>query len=159
MKRVLLSGIAALVVAGCSGANAPAPQAEDAALQNYATTARQVMLGLTIPAMDVLWGVPNNPPANDGDWERVAANAVMVAESGNLLLTGPRNPHMDDWTANVQEMIKYALQAADAAQRHDLDGVSDAGDLIYDSCDSCHNVYMPLKAAEIAEAAAAQAGD
>ncbi len=112
------------------------------------------MLGLTIPATDVVWGVGNETPADDAAWERVAANALMVAESGNLLLTGSRNPQQADWTEMTHEMIKYARAAAEAAQKHDVDGVTEAGDELYNACDSCHNKYMPAKAAELAGAAA-----
>ncbi|MGC4029515.1 MAG: hypothetical protein QM696_11620 [Steroidobacteraceae bacterium] len=155
MNRMLSCGLAALVLAGCS-ARESAPPAP--ALESYAT-ARQVMLGLTIPATDVIWGVANEMPADDAAWERVVANALMVAESGNLLLTGPRNPQQADWTQMVQEMIKHARAAAAAAEKHDVDGVAAAGDELYNACDSCHNKYMPAKAAELAgqQADAAQA--
>lgn len=149
MNRILLGSMAAIALAGCSAKQSEVVTPAAPALESYAT-ARQVMLGLTIPATDVVWGVAAAAPADDVAWDKVVASALMVAESGNLLLTGPRNPQQADWTQMVQEMIKHARAAAAAAEKHDADGVSAAGDELYAACDSCHNKYMPAKAAEIA---------
>jgi hypothetical protein len=154
MNRIVLGSLVAIALAGCSAKESAVTPAAAPALESYAN-AKQVMLGLTIPATDVVWGVAATPPADDAAWDKVAASALMVAESGNLLLTGPRNPQQADWTQMVQEMIKHARAAAAAAEKHDADGVAAAGDELYGACESCHNKYMPAKVAEIAAESAA----
>ena len=57
-------------------------------LQAFAST-RQIMLGITIPTSDVVFQVSAKAPADEREWEKVAANAAALAESGNLLMMAP----------------------------------------------------------------------
>lgn len=135
---------------GLSAACAPKPPSTEAtvaapAIENLATT-RQVMLGLTIPASDVLFQV--SEPPDDAAWDRIVANAVMLAESGNMLLTGARDLSQPEWTQHARELVARSKVAADAAARHDVDAVLEAGNGIYEVCEACHVKYMPARAAE-----------
>lgn len=103
------------------------------------------MLGLTIPASEVIWGVGTKAPEGDADWERVTANAVMLAESGLMLMSGPRDLKQTEWTQYASDMVRHARTATEAAQKRDVDALLAAGDEIYTSCDTCHNKYMPAK--------------
>ena len=158
MSRLALTAAAAalLLVACGSKQTGTATPAAGAGAAEFLATNRQVMLGLTIPASDVLFQVGSKPPENDAEWDRVVANAVMLAESGNLLLQGPRDLHQPEWTQHANDMIARAKVAAEAASKHDVDGVLAAGDSIYEVCENCHNKFMPAKVAETAgqEAAA-----
>jgi hypothetical protein len=104
------------------------------------------MLGLTIPSSDVLFQVGEKPPADDATWDRVAANAVMLAESGNMLLTGTRDLAQPEWTQHARELVARAKVAADAAAKRDVDAVLEAGNGIYEVCEACHARYMPARA-------------
>lgn len=152
MIRIASVGVGvALLLAACSPRSgeevqAPAQTASADALQSSATS-RQVMLGLTIPASEVIWGVGSNVPASDADWDRVTANAVMLAESGLMLMSGPRDLMQPEWTQYASDMVRHARTAAEAAQKRDVDALLAAGDEIYTSCDTCHNKYMPAKVA------------
>lgn len=146
-RHLFLTGIAALCVA-CGGREAGTSTEAAGPIIEPLATSRQVMLGLTIPAADVVWAVGSETPADDLAWERVAANAVMIAESGNMLLAAARNPQHPEWTQQTAAMIAAAKAAAAAAQGHDLDGVLEAGDELYGACESCHNTFMPAKVAE-----------
>lgn len=142
---------AALLLAACSPrpgveVQSEAPTAPADALQSAATS-RQVMLGLTIPASEVIWGVGSNAPASDADWDRVTANAVMLAESGLMLMSAPRDLKQPEWTQYASDMVRHSRSAAEAAQKRDVDALLAAGDEIYNSCDTCHNKYMPAKVA------------
>jgi hypothetical protein len=107
----------------------------------------------------VLFQIGDNAPKDDAGWERIIANAAMLAESGNLLLTGPRNLNQPEWIQKARELVARSRAAGEAAAKHDVDAVLDAGNAIYDTCDTCHNKYMPAKVAELAAAAeAAKAG-
>lgn len=154
--RHCILGVIAVLCAACGAREAAAPAATIAAHEPLATS-RQVMLGLTIPAADVVWGAGSGAPADDLAWEKVTANAVMIAESGAMLLAAPRNPGQPEWTEQAEAMIAAAKAAAEAAQQHNLDGVLEAGDALYASCESCHEKFMPAKVAEIAAEQAAGA--
>ena len=150
--KILLPIVLVVLASGCSSPETP--PAVSAAPENFATS-RQVMLGLTIPAADVVWGVGSAEPADDLAWEKVAANAAMLAESGQLLLSGSRNLQQPVWTTQSQALIEAGKAAAVAAQKHDVDGVLAAGDAMYNACDACHNDFLPAKVAERAQSATA----
>ena len=142
MKSMLFALIGLLLVA-C--AKEPLPKPEP--VETYATT-RQVMLGLTIPASDALFQLGNNAPTTDAEWEKVVATALMLAESGQMLLTGSRNLSQPEWTKQARALVDSAKAAAAAAQAKNVDGVLDAGNTIYEACDGCHQKYMPARQVE-----------
>jgi len=152
---VLAVAISTGLLAACApkppAVQSPAPVPE---IENLATT-RQVMLGLTIPASDVIFQVGGSPPADDAAWDRIVANAVMLAESGNMLLTGPRDLKQPEWAQHARDLVARSRAAADAATKRDVDAVLEAGNGIYEVCDACHARFMPARAAE-QESAASQ---
>jgi hypothetical protein len=157
MNRIstMNAALIAALLAGCGARQAAPPVAAVPALEHIATT-KQVMLGLTIPASDVLFQLGDNLPTDDAGWERVIAAAAMLAESGNLLLSGPRDVKQPDWTRFSQDLVARSKEAMAAAGRHDADAVLEVGNAIYEVCENCHNKYMPAKVAEQAAAAAAK---
>jgi len=137
--------VAVTTVSACSSGKAPeAAKAAAPALQSYATT-RQVMLGLTVPASNLLFQLGDNKPKDDAGWEIVVATALTLAESGNLMLSGTRDLQQPEWTDFSQRLIEAAKKAAVAAQAKDVDQVLDAGNELYEVCDACHQKYLPAK--------------
>jgi hypothetical protein len=125
----------------------PASPPPPLAVESFATT-RQLMLALTIPASDVLFQVGAAAPTDDAGWEKVQANAAMLAESGNLLLTGARAIDAPEWKGFAESLIATSKTALEAAQARDVDKVLDAGNQIYEVCDGCHKKYMAARAGE-----------
>ena len=106
------------------------------------------MLGLTIPASDVLFQVGNAAPKDDAEWEKVQANAATLAESANLLLVPPRLIDAPEWKGFAQNLVSTSKAALEAAQAHDVDKVLEVGNQIYEVCDGCHKKYMAARAGE-----------
>lgn len=152
MRALAISSVIASVVvlAGCGQGAAPeqaaAPAAPPAPVSTV--TSRQIMLGLVIPAADIVWGVANEAPADDAAWEKVAANAAMIAEAGNLMSTGARVVDQGDWLKYVKAMQDAATAAAAGATAKNVDQTSDAGNALYDACDTCHMKYMTARQGE-----------
>jgi hypothetical protein len=150
MKYWLGTLSALVAVAGVSGCSkqpvqtAPPPAP---AVESIATT-RQLMLGLTIPASDVVFQVGSAAPKDDAEWEKVQANAAMLAESANLLLTGPRAIDAPEWTGFAKSLVATSKSALEAAQARDVDKVLEAGNQIYEVCDGCHKKYMAARQGE-----------
>ncbi|MEQ1580142.1 MAG: hypothetical protein ABL964_06090 [Steroidobacteraceae bacterium] len=138
------------VLTGCGKGAAPeqaaAPAAPPAPVSTVTT--RQIMLGLVIPAADIVWGVGSQAPADDAAWEKVAASAAMIAEAGNLMSTGTRVLDQGDWLTYVKAMQDAATAAAAGATAKNVDQTSDAGNMLYDSCDTCHMKYMTARQGE-----------
>lgn len=136
-----------VMLAGCGKGPAPeqasAPAAAPAAAAPTSTvTSRQIMLGLVIPAADIVWGAASAAPADDAAWEKIEANAAMIAEAGNLMMTGARVVDQAEWLTDAKAMVEAATAAAKAANAKNLDQLSDAGNVMYDTCDTCHKKYM-----------------
>lgn len=154
MKRFALVSVmtAGLLVAACSNqqAESSAAHAPAAPAIEPLASSKQVMLGLAIPASDILFQIGDHVPADEAGWDRVVANAVMLGEAGNLLLEAPRLLPQPEWTQHARELVARSKEAAEAAQKHDVDAVLEAGNAIYEVCDACHNQFMPAKVAELA---------
>lgn len=104
------------------------------------------MLGITVPASDVVFQVGSREPEDDAGWERVEANAIALAESANLLKTPPRAVDQGDWLKYADALVDTAQAAASGAREKNVDRVLDAGNAIYEVCDACHKKYMAARA-------------
>jgi hypothetical protein len=136
MKRKTALSVGLLGMAWLAQGAAPEPQA----------STREVMLALTIPASDAVFGVGSKEPTSAAEWERVAANAMLLAESGRLLRTGGRDPGKPEWGQFANELTRAALQAAAAARQQDIDATLEAGNAAYETCEGCHAKFMAVRA-------------
>ena len=86
-------------------------------------------------------GVQVGGPKTDDDWKLVQANALMLAETGNLLLMGPRMKDQGGWVIRTQAMMDAANEAAKAAEEKNTEAIFNAGTKIYQACTGCHVQY------------------
>ncbi len=98
----------------------------------------EIMKAMTIPASSAIWNVGRNPPADEEAWQALRNNAVLLAESGNLLLIGSRAKDEEIWRKTSLAMVEAGSLALKAAKAKDADGVNDAGNLLVDACEMCH---------------------
>jgi len=144
MKRMTWLALPALLVlGGCGQKQEPAPAAPAGPVAEPVATVRQVMLGLTVPASDVLFQIGDHVPDGDAGWESVVATAAMLAESGNLLLRPPHDRGEPEWREFAQQLVARAKEAMTVAGNHDVDAVLEAGNAIYETCENCHMKYLP----------------
>jgi len=90
-----------------------------------------------------LFGVGSKGPQNDMEWEVIEADAMVLAEAGRLLLTEGRAKDNDKWAKDARMLIDTSLAAAKVAREKNVDKVLDAGNAVYEACDSCHTTYLP----------------
>src|SRR5688572_13635952 len=123
MKQSLhsLSVLCLLLLAACNSDPAPASHVQ-APPEPIATT-RQIMLGITAPTSDVVFGVGGKAPETDADWEKVQASALSLAESATLLMSGPRAVDQQEWLKHCNDLISTAKAAAVAAGEKNVDKV------------------------------------
>jgi len=136
---------ATFILTGCGGAS-PTP----AEFPEAIATTRQVMLGITKPASDVVFQVAAKDPASASDWEQVEASAQALAESGILLTRGLRAVNQPEWRQHVKDLIERAGEAAAAARAKNVEETLSAGNRIYEVCDNCHKKFMPARQNEAA---------
>ena len=136
---VIVAIVSAALTAGCSTQPGYQPVA----------SIEQIMEASVEPASNAVFdaaawvnGVQVGGPKNDDDWKMVQANALMLAETGNLLLMGSRMKDQLGWVTRTQAMMDAANEAAKAAEAHDTDAIFNAGTKIYQACLGCHLQYI-----------------
>lgn len=115
-------------------------QAETPVIQDTSTV-KDLMIGLTIPASDYIWGV-EDAPQDDAGWKGIKTNADLLAKSGTLLLSEGRARDGEAWSRESNALISAAGMAGKAADAKNFDLLMEAGEAIYNSCESCHTEYQ-----------------
>jgi hypothetical protein len=112
-------------------------------------TVEQIMEASVEPASNAVFdaaawvnGVQVGGPKTDDEWKMVQANALMLAETGNLLLMGPRMKDQAGWVNRTQAMMDAANEAAKAAEAKNTEAIFNAGTKIYQACTGCHLQYI-----------------
>jgi hypothetical protein len=139
MKAIATLACAAAFI-GC--ARTPEPAAPAAPHFTVVGSNKQIMLALTIPSSEVLFGIGDRPPQDDAGWLAVESAAIALAESGNLLLMPGRAVDTQDWATYSRQLTEKASASLRAAQSRDVDKVLEAGNDVYQVCEDCHKKYM-----------------
>ena len=146
-------GVGFVIAAGRTLRTAPVAASTSATPATPAiATVKHVMRGITMPAAATIWnsvstivdekGTTDLAPKNDAEWAVVSANAAVLAESANMLMTGDRVVDKGDWikfSTALADSAKTALKAADAK---DAPGILAVGEVINAACDACHQRYL-----------------
>jgi len=126
------------LLAGATAAIAQAP----AGMQPVATTL-ELMKGMIEPASNALFDAGDKAPASADDWAKLRMQALLVIESGNLLLMDGRARDKDQWVKDTRAQMDAGQLALKAIAAKDVDKlVGDVGTAIVQSCESCHRHYM-----------------
>jgi len=143
MRPALLLSVAVAglcLPASLLGQTAPARRA--AAGPKAVATVMQVMEAMVIPASDAIFKVPVAPPKSDADWAVLRRQAVLLAESGNLLMVGPRLRDRAAWMKTSIDMREAGAAALKAVTAKNVSALEEAGNLVAESCEACHAVYL-----------------
>jgi hypothetical protein len=114
-------------------------------------TIRQLHDAMITPASDTIFNVGIAAPKTDQEWATMQSAAVMLAESGNLLMIGARAKDRRGWMKMSRAMVDAAALALKAAQARDITALMEASDRIVLVCETCHEPYrdqgrkMPIK--------------
>ncbi len=107
-------------------------------------TVRQLMLGIVKPTSDIIFGVAGQAPKDDKEWTAVQNSALMLAETGNLLLLPGRAKDTNGvWRKNAKVLLAAGTLAFKAANAKDANALTDIGDKIDEACEGCHAQYLP----------------
>jgi len=108
-----------------------------------------VMAGILLPNSETIFNVTKRAPKNDMEWTSVQTSAVILAESGNLLLlpgrkreTGGLVPVQSaEWRKHVTALVEAARSMYKAAQTKSAENVFEACEPLYQACFTCHEMY------------------
>ena len=129
-------------VIACAGMLAMAAVAQAPTFQLVGNMS-QLMIDIIYPASDALFYVDRDPPKDQHDWNILRGQALMLAESGNLLVMPGRARDQENWVKDSKMMIEAGSAAFKAARAKDIEGVRAVNDQLYQSCVSCHQQYRP----------------
>lgn len=101
----------------------------------------QIMLSMSYPMSDALFYIERNPPMNDRDWTAIQNAALMLAESGNLLMMPGRARDQDRWMTDAKLMVDAGAAALKAARAKDMAAILALNEQIVTSCTTCHMDY------------------
>ena len=146
VARVTLALVAgALFCASCGGP--PPPPFKPVA------DVKQLMQAVVDPSSDVVWesvaiiftkdGMEERRPRTAAEWANVRSHAMMLTESGNLLMMSPRAKDGGDWMKMSQALVDTAAAALRAADAKDAEQLLQVGGEIDVACENCHKKYWP----------------
>lgn len=136
MRFVRMTGALLFFLAAATMAQAPTYQPVG--------TVRQIMLGIVKPTSDIIFKVAGEAPKDEKGWAAVQNSALMLAETGNLLLLPGRAKDSNGvWRKNAKALIAAGSLAFKAAQAKDANALTDIGDKIDETCEGCHAQYLP----------------
>ncbi len=137
--------VGALAITGCAAEEPAGPPFD------MRHTTRDLMAGMIDASADALWDAVGTiwdengenywEPETEEDWLQVTGAAMTLIESGNLLMLGSRARDTEQWYQYSQDMIDAAAVALEAAEARDPDRIFDSGEVVYNSCNNCHNTY------------------
>jgi prophage DNA circulation protein len=107
-----------------------------------AATVKEIMQTMTEPSSDVIFTAASEPPTDQQQWEAVRKSAVVLAESGNLLMTGGRVKDNTTWMEMARALVDQADATVKAAEARNSEALSKAGDDVYLTCEVCHARYL-----------------
>ncbi|HJO04191.1 MAG TPA: hypothetical protein QGG47_09460 [Acidobacteriota bacterium] len=141
--RLLLLAWATLAC-GCATETAPAVRMANV---------KQLMGAVIEPAAEVYWdavgaiidenGLDEFAPSSPNEWAAVRNSALVLAESGDLLMVESRAVDQETWATLSLAMNEAGSLALAAADAQDPDAVFDAGAEVYFACAACHAAYAP----------------
>jgi hypothetical protein len=102
------------------------------------------MLDIIYPSSnDILLAIYRGGPKDDQEWATVRRGALILAESGNLLMLRGRARDLTDWMKNTKLLVDAGNAAYKAAQVKDGNALAALAGALDASCTTCHKQYRP----------------
>jgi hypothetical protein len=140
MRILSLFGVL-YVMAGAGLAQAP-PAPVSPTLQSIGTM-KELMLDVIYPTSDQIFYVGNEEKKTGKDWTDLRRNALMLAESANILMADNRARDKDQWMKDARLLWEAGNKAYAAAKEQDLPAMEALNAELYEACQSCHVHYRP----------------
>jgi len=115
---------------------------EPAPYRNVGTMS-QLMISVLYPTSNAIFYIDRTPPQNQLDWDQLAASALTLAESANLLMLPGRARDNDKWMKDAQLLANAGAAAYKAAKAKDLPAILALNEELNTACVECHQDYRP----------------
>jgi hypothetical protein len=140
--RNLGMSLIAVAVLSATAATAQPPAVPSTTFQPVGSM-RQLMIDIIYPVSDAIFYVDREPPKNAQDWTVLRTQALMLAESGNLLMMEGRARDQKNWIMESKMLVDIGGKAYKAAQAKNVDDIRALNDSLNAACVVCHYQYRP----------------
>ena len=106
-------------------------------------TMSDLMVKIIYPASDALFYIESRTPKTDAEWTVIEGQALMVAESANLLMLPGRARDQKQWMVDAKLMLDAGADAYAAAKKKDVAAIAGLSERLMESCTQCHKNYRP----------------
>ena len=103
----------------------------------------ELMVKIIYPTSDALFYVESRTPKTESEWTALEGQALMLAESANLLMMPGRARDQKQWMADARLMLDAGAAAVKAVKSKNVEAISALSDQLLESCTSCHRHYRP----------------
>lgn len=151
MKPLAIVALGLLFLSGEAISQAPKPSPK---LEPVAET-KLVMQGLASANFKGLERILSEPPKDDRAWVFARGQALLIAETGNLLMIRPpRNQGETAWFERATDLRSKASQLAKTLTLKDFNASRAEFVNLANSCNRCHQAFrVPVQIEPFAEAA------
>jgi cytochrome c553 len=119
---------------------AAAAMAQEPSFQRVGTVS-ELMIDIIYPSSDALFYIERSPPKNEVEWNVIRRQALMLAESGNLLMMAGRARDQGNWAKDSKMLIDAGTAAYKAAAAKDVTAIQALNDQLNTACVKCHEQY------------------
>jgi cytochrome c556 len=102
-----------------------------------------LMVKIIYPTSDAIFYIESRTPKDEAEWNAFEGQALMLAESANLLMMPGRARDQKQWMADAKLMLDAGVAAVKAAKTKNVEAVSAVSDQLLESCTTCHKHYRP----------------
>lgn len=106
-------------------------------------TMSDLMVKIIYPTSDALFYIESRTPKTDSEWTALEGQALMLAESANLLMLPGRARDRQQWMVDARLMLDVGADAVAAVRKRDVEGIAALSDRLMESCTQCHKNYRP----------------
>ena len=106
-------------------------------------TMSELMVHLIYPTSNAIFYILTRTPTSTAEWGALEGQALMVAESANLLMMPSRARGREQWIMDAQLLLDVGEAALRAAQDRDVEALSELNEQLYQSCVTCHQHFRP----------------
>lgn len=103
----------------------------------------ELMVKIIYPTSDALFYIESRTPQSDAEWNALEGQALMLAESANLLMMPGRARDRKQWMADAKLMLDAGAAAVKAAKARNVEAIAALSDQLMESCTTCHRHYRP----------------
>lgn len=104
-------------------------------------TMLELMEQIVYPTSNAVFYAGSRTPESDEAWNELEADALVLAESANLMMMAERAPDDEQWMRDARLLLDAGEEAFRAAQERDVEALRALNDPLYQSCVTCHDHY------------------